>query len=883
MASLDFEGRSIPVHAGDTVAASLYRAGVRTFSRSFKYHRPRGLYCCTGDCPNCLVTVNGEPAIRACVHPASNGQRVARGSGWPSADHDALAAMWWLRALLPVGFYYKLFARPLWVWPIAERFIRRIAGIGPVPRNVPPAARERLNHHAEVLVIGGGVAGLSAAAAAADEGASVVLADEGRIGETIAPGEVRTEVAERYADLRARERVTILERASAIGIYEGPLVPIAAPDFLHLVHPQRVIVATGAVEMHGVFPGNDLPGVWLGRGAARMTGVHGVVPGRRAVVVAATEESLDHLAVLHRAGVSIAAVVAPRRIAEQIPPGDRVIADGEIASAHGRGRVRRVVIRAGGRREVVACDTLVLSLGLIPRDGLLRQAGPEDVVGAGDVVQPGCSLDEAIQSGHDAAHGVRARSGPNALPVAAPVEGFVCLCEDVGACDLAAAWREGFQNTELLKRYTTTTMGPCQGLMCHAHLRAFVRERTPTVRWSAPTTARPPARPVTLEDASAGVPRSIEHRTTLHDRHVELGASMEWSGVWKRPQHYGDTQREYWAVRRGVSIMDVGTLGKYRVCGRDAGEFLDRIYPMHVRTLGVGRSRYGLLLNEAGYVFDDGLVCAVAPDDYYVTFTSAGGDNVEAWLRDWAETWRLRVHILNLTTACGAINLAGPRAREVLASLTADPIDAGALPHGHVRRITVAGVPCLAMRVGFVGELSFELHHPSSRSVTLWDALLAAGAGAGIQPHGLDALLLLRLEKGHIVVGQDTDFDSSPQKLGLSWAVKMEKPRFVGRTALARLATLPPDRTLVTMTFPGGEAPADGAQLLHERDDRHVGYLTSSRFSPVLGQGVALGWLSHVDGVLPSRAVALSAGGKRFTGTVSHGAAYDPDGTRLRA
>ncbi|HVZ20744.1 MAG TPA: 2Fe-2S iron-sulfur cluster-binding protein, partial [Vicinamibacterales bacterium] len=273
MPALDFEGRSIPVRDGDTVASALFRAGVRTFSRSFKFHRPRGLYCCTGDCPNCLVTVNDEPAVRACVHEAADGQRVTRGSGWPSADHDALHVMWWMRALLPVGFYYKLFAKPLWTWPVAERVIRKIAGIGPVPRGLPQDARERLYHHPDVLVIGGGPAGLSAAITAAEDGASVLLADEGRIGAAIASGPVRSEVDSLRAAAQANERITILQHAAAIGIYDGALTPITAPDCLHIASPGRVIVATGAVELHAVFPGSDLPGVWLGRGAARMAGV----------------------------------------------------------------------------------------------------------------------------------------------------------------------------------------------------------------------------------------------------------------------------------------------------------------------------------------------------------------------------------------------------------------------------------------------------------------------------------------------------------------------------------------------------------------------------------------------------------------------------------
>lgn len=266
MPSLDLEGRSIPFEHGDTVASAMYRAGVRVFSRSFKYHRPRGLYCLTGDCPNCLVTVDGEPCVRACVTPAADGQSVRRENGWPSVDRDALAVLWRLRWLLPVGFYYKTLLRPAFAWRLVEPLVRRIAGIGSVSLELEPAHRELRHHHADVLVAGGGPAGVAAALGPAREGERVVLADEGELDDRVAE------------ELRA-SGVTLLGRAAVVGIYEGPLVPVDCEDRLHLVHCARTVVATGAVERHPVFPGNDLVGVWLGRGAARLASRHGLRAG----------------------------------------------------------------------------------------------------------------------------------------------------------------------------------------------------------------------------------------------------------------------------------------------------------------------------------------------------------------------------------------------------------------------------------------------------------------------------------------------------------------------------------------------------------------------------------------------------------------------------
>ena len=886
MPSIDFEGRPLPLQEGDTIASVLQREGVTVVSRSFKYHRPRGLYCGTGDCPNCMVTVDGEPAVRSCITPAKDGQKVSRSNGWPSVEHDALSVLWFFRWALPVGFYYKIFTKPRGLWSFAEKFIIRVAGLGPIDTALKPEARERRNLHPDLAVIGGGVAGLSAALAAAEGGEAVALIDEGLIGEKVAPGPTRAAIDSLLARVRAQKGIRVIERAPATGIYEGPLVTAAGHDVLYMVHPKRIVVATGAVERHAVFPGSDLPGVWLSRGAARMAGVHKVKPGESAVAVLGTEESLVHLDTLRNAGVAIRMAVIPSALASRLPKDIPSMIDGEVVEARGRRHVSEVVVQSpSGAREVVPCDTLVLSLGLSPRNGLLRQAQHCIVNGAGEVLTPGSSLDEAGLSGRAAARQSVAAPVPQLeshLPPA-PKTGIVCLCEDVGVAEVEAAYREGYTSTEILKRYTTMTMGPCQGLMCQGHLRACVRKLEPGAGWtSAMTTARPPARPLTIEQAAAGYDHHLELRTALHQRHIELGANMAWAGAWHRPGDYGNQEKEYWAVRRDVSIMDVGTLGKYRICGPDATEFLERLYPVHIGTLKPGRSRYVLSLNEAGYIFDDGLVALVAPDDYFVSTTSSGADAAEGWFRDWKETWKLKVHIVNQTAVLGAINVAGPKSRELLARLTSDPVDREAIPYSGIARISVRGIPCLAVRVGFTGELSYELHHPASRSVELWNALLEAGADLNIAPHGLEALKLLRLEKGHIIISQDTDFDTTPHKVGMDWAVKMEKPYFVGRSSIERLAAIPPAKKLATIRFEGTSAPDEGAQLMVGGD--RVGHLSSSRYSPLLKCGVALGWVRLRDGAPPPEVVAVSNNGaRRDTGRIVHGALYDPEGAKLRA
>jgi sarcosine oxidase subunit alpha len=856
--SFEFEGQNIDFREGDTVASALYRAGVRVFTRSFKYHRPRGLYCLSGDCPNCLVNVDGEPAVRACVTDAGDVRQVRREGGWPSPDRDAFAALDHLHALLPVGFYYKTMVKPRWLWPRAEPIVRKLTGLGAIPPESGREHREVRHLHPDVLVIGGGVAGLSAALAAAEAGRSVVLCDEGRVGEKLPAGRTRERVTELARAARHAPGVRILERSPAIGVYEGPLAVLNGESFLQIVHPDSIVVATGALEEHAVFPGCDLPGVWLGRGAARLAGAHGVRPGNQAALVGTTGELTEHADVLRRAGVDVV-----------------VLGDCEIVKAQGRRSVKGIVVSRDGTTETHGCDAIVLSLGLVPRDDLARQSTGLATILAGDAAEPGSSLDEAASSGRRAGLGEGRAAPEEKLPSRAS-RGIVCLCEDVRVDELERAWDEGFRSTEILKRYTTATMGPCRGALCHRHVRAFVDSRPgSTGLGSGPMTARPPVRGITLEQVAAGEGHPIDHHTALHARHLELGAIMEPAGIWQRPERYGNVADEYRAVREAVSVMDVGTLGKYLVAGPDATEFVDRFFPCYVRDLEPGRFRYALTLGEHGYVVDDGIVCALEGGRWYVTFTSAGGATAEAIVRDWIETWDLEVHLVNLTVAWGAINVAGPRSRELLERLSNDPLDNKSFPYLRHREVVVAGVPCRAIRLGFVGELSFELHHDSTDSVKLWDALLESGDELGIRPHGLEALRLLRLEKGHVIIGQDTDYDSTPEKLNMPWAVKIDKPTFVGRSALLRMEGVAPDRRLVALRF-DGNPPPEGAALTV--DGRYVGYLTSSRRSPVLGYGVSLGWTVRVGGEFPS---TFDSGGS--VGTVVDHAFYDPEGGRLRA
>ncbi len=823
--------KRVPVEDGDTIASAMYRAGVRTFSRSLKYHRRRGLYCGTGECPNCLVTVDGVPGVRSCVTPARDGMRVRREGGWPSVERDVLSVLDRLHALLPVGFYYKTFIRPRWAWAIADRAIRRSVGLGRLPRG-PVAAGTSRHLHCDVLVVGGGESGRAAAVSAAARGERTVLCDEGEVPDP-------------------PEGIDVLARHAAIGAYEGPMVALASSEGLVQVHPERVVIATGATELHPVFPGNDLPGVMLGRAATGLVR-RGVKPGARAVVVVGHDEGFEHLEMLRSSGVRIVAVVVPGPLASTVPDGLRTLVGAEVLRAEGKERVRFAVLRdAEGVTRGIGCDLFVLSPGRSPRDDLLRMSG------AG----------EQVEAVGDAAAA--------ASPTVTSAAGHVCLCEDVSVADLERAWDEGYRSSELLKRYTTVTMGPCQGAMCGRHLAAFAAARGAAANAAVRTTARPLARPTPLDILAAPVHEVIEKHTSLHDLQIAAGARMGWSGSWLRAFAYGDPQDEYRAVRERVSVMDVGTLGKFLVTGPDAADLVDEAFPTRIDDLVPGRARYLLALDEAGYVFDDGLLCSLGAEGWYLTSTSGGADRMEAWLRDRAERRGFRAHVVDLTAERGAILVAGPLARELLAGLTDDPIDREAFPHMGVREVTVAGVPCGAIRAGFVGEVAFELHHPRSRGPELWRAIVHAGAPLGLAPHGLDALEVLRLEKGHPYVGQDTLPDDTPAKLGIEWAVHAGK-RFAGSRALERLAGRPLERRLVGLAFDRGGAELRGVPL--RVGGRIVGRVTSAARSPILGRSIGLGWIRRdPEGAFPEELRA-----DRVAARVVPTPFYDPAGDRLR-
>ncbi|MGH2741430.1 MAG: glycine cleavage T C-terminal barrel domain-containing protein, partial [Thermoleophilaceae bacterium] len=605
-----------------------------------------------------------------------------------------------------------------------------------------------------------------------------------------------------------------------------------------------------------------------------------------------------------------------------------VLRGASVVAAHGRKHVERVTLASERFGEMqVACDLLVVSGGSAPAVSLLSQAGartaydhgrgvfalaslPDDVLAAGEVNGAGALEDaelSGVVAGAEAAHALglgdersrsRAAEGRERLiemvrwpaevavpaPVAAGGKGkcFACLCEDVTAKDIHLSVEEGYDSIELSKRYTTTTMGPCQGRMCQLPaVRQMARETGQSLARVGTTTSRPPWHAVPM-GALAGRPFEPAKRSAIHGRHRDQGATVMWAGDWRRAYDYGDARAEALAVHEAAGLIDVSTLGKLIVRGPDAGELLDRLYPNRFSNLKPGRVRYGVIASDAGRIVDDGTICRLDEDSYYVTTTSSGAGAVYEWFSWWLADWQLDVHLTDVTQGLGAVNLAGPRAREIMGTLTELDCSSEAFTDLDGKQAEVASVRCLILRIGFVGEVGYEIHFPAAHGEGLWDALLDAGEERGLRPFGLEPQRLLRLQTMHILVGQDTDSESTPFGAAMPWIVKLDKEEdFIGKWALERFAEEPPETALVGFTLADRHVPTEGAAVL-PHNGSPMGQVTSSRYSPQLGKTIGMAWVP-AELAKDGESVTISDNGRRLRAQVVTRPFYDPDGEVLRS
>jgi sarcosine oxidase subunit alpha len=838
-----FDETTYTGHPGDTLASALLANGVRLVGRSFKYHRPRGIYTAGSEEPNALVRLRegdrAEPNTRATVVELYDGLAAAAQNAWPTLRADAGAVTGWLAPLFPAGFYYKTFMWPAQAWPLYERAIRRMAGLGRAPDGPDPDRYAHRYDHCDVLVVGGGAAGQAAARMAAGQGSRVILADE-------------------QPPAAGIDGVAWLARTTVLGLYDHNWViacervadHVAAPadaqprQRLWQIRAKRIVLATGALERPLVFPGNDRPGVMLAGAAATYLERYAVRPGGRAVVFTNNDSAYAVAEALAAGGVEVAALVDLRpeaspgaaRLRER---GIRVLSGEAVVATKGRRALGEVVVQRldGGLPQPIEADLLAVSGGWQPNQHLLRSAGR-------------CDIEVASPAPTD--------TGSRWFVDGDAKASFVDLQNDVTAADLDLAVREGFGAIEHVKRYTTAGMGTDQGKLGNLNVAAAIaaaRGQDPTT--VGLTTARPPYVPVTLGAvAGAEVAGLFDpvRETPMQAWHVEAGAVFEPVGQWQRPRSYpragedleAAVRREVLAVRRQAGLLDASTLGKIDVQGPDAATFLERIYVNNWAGLRVGRCRYGLMLDEQGMVFDDGVTARLAPDRFHMTTTTGNAAAVLAWLENWRQTeWPdLKVWCTSTTEQWAVATLAGPLAAAILAELAPD---LGPLAHMSWRDGRVAGLPARMFAVSFTGEPSFEINVAADHGLALWQAALRVGASYGLTPFGTDAMHLLRAEVGFIMVGQETDGTVTPVDLGYERMLSAKKD-FIGKRSLARPDTARTDRRqLVGLapTDPRADVP-EGAQLLAMPSaTRSEGHVTSSYHSPTLGRAIALALLER--------------------------------------
>ncbi|HEY3325978.1 MAG TPA: 2Fe-2S iron-sulfur cluster-binding protein [Novimethylophilus sp.] len=866
-----FEGKEYTAYEGDTISSALWAAGEMVLGRSFKYHRPRGVLSLANHDVNVMVTDGIDTNMRGDVVAVQGGMKLEVVNTDGGVRNDKSRYIDSISALLPVGFYYKAFHTPRRLFPFWENVIRKAAGLGIVNFKFPRITKPKLNSHCDLLVVGAGPTGLAAALVAADAGLEVIVVDENRHAggsltyDKAGSAELTAKLAELLEMVSKQPNITLRTDAYAAGYYTDHLVPIVEADGITKVRAKTVIAASGAFEQPPVFRNNDLPGVMLGSAAQRLIHRYAVKPFHKGVVVTANSHGYRVALDLAQAGIKVAALVDMRAEGENSTLAAEVARKGiaiykgscvfEALPTKGKFGVEGATICAydeaisvadPGNAFTVECDGIAMSAGWAPAAALLYQAGttmrydgavqqyvpaklPAGVFAAGKV-NGVFGLEQRMQDGARAAAevlrylgkdapqiAVDAHTGPapsHPYPIVPHPDGknFVDFDEDIQVKDFVNAAKEGFDNIELMKRFTTVGMGPSQGKHSNMNaIRILAKIRGLPVDRIGTTTARPFFHPTPIGHL-AGRGFHPHRLTPMHGWHESAGAEFVEVGAWLRAAYYKKpglakqdiVQAEALAVRQSAGIIDGGSLGKFELQGPDASQFLERFYAGSFASQKVGETRYALLLDESGVVVDDGVVARISDEVFYVTVSTSNAAAVYREMQRWLQIWKLAVGLINVTGAYGLINVAGPQSRQIVAQLTALDLSDKSFPYGGIREAEVAGVAARIVRVGFVAELAYEIHVPAGSAQRVWDALLAAGAGHGLRPFGTDAQRLLRLEMGNHLVGHDTDGLTNPYEIGAEWAIKMGKPFFVGQRSLKIIAKRPTKKRLVPFTLAEG-------------------------------------------------------------------------------
>jgi sarcosine oxidase subunit alpha len=918
-------------------------SGIDTFSRSFKYHRRRGASCLTGNCCRCTMSVDGRMHVKTCQTAVRAGM-VVEPHGNVELDLKALGGLF--SRAMPTGFYYKSFYKPVWLWKLIKEIFRAMPGnmAAVSPLGVKPEF-DAVNLSPDVLVVGGGLAGMEAAIAAAEAGIRVVLAEadphlggfEAYQGEA---GHRRVQESIRRLERFANVHVLTSTRVSAIypdgvAICIQACDPAVKQDFVERSYHVRAgatVVATGAGSMPMLFENNERPGVMLPEAAQRLVHFWGIKPGQK-VLLAGGDDYLAKVGLeLIEKGVELAGLVDYRAVglseslrAKLAEQDVKIWSRHTLIGAKGVRRIKGATVAAldGSGAQEVACDTIVASSGRYAQHKLLGQ------IGAKMIYEPGLNfyLPEQLPPAYQAAGRLLGLEDPEAIraqgrhaaaralkflgmdigatkseeaaalaprPAARTVylqplvaehrskaKTFVCFCHDVSEENIEQAIEEGFDNVETCKRYTTATQGACQGGMCEANFAYLLAKKRPELGSRTLPTTRPPVSSMSLGAMAAGH-HDHPQLSPLHHVQLQHGGVPMRLGAWIRMRDFGDDEAESLAVHHAAGICDVSMLGKFRVFGPDAEKLLNRVMTRKVEGLTGNKILYFATCNEEGVLVDDGVALKMGEHDYFVTTLAGRAPVAEEWFSRWCRDESWQVNVVNLTDTRAGMNLAGPKSREILASLTASDMSDQAFPFLTWTRLQVAGVDVIAMRMGFVGELSFELMCPSSQAAFLWSRILEAGKPLGLMPFGLGALNICRLEKGHVVPGLDTDGFTNLFESSFGWMLNRNKSETVGKPMLDLYADQPLKEQVIAFSLPGRSAVPDGALVVDA--ERQLGRVTSVRYSPFLDKTIGLALVAPHDEWREGGKVHFwYEGGKQVVAEFAKPPFYDPSGERMKA
>jgi sarcosine oxidase subunit alpha len=907
-----YEGQLIQGFEGDTITSALWAANQKVLGRSFKYHRARGVLSFANHDVNAMMTDGVDTNIRADVWPVASGMNLLAVNTKGGVLKDKNKFIDKLSPFLPVGFYYKTFYKPKSLFPFWEDKIRKAAGLGEVNFNYPRIIKPKKFAHCDVLIVGAGVSGLSAAIAAAQYGLTIIIVDENkRAGGSLtydAAGEKSTfDLLESLlSKVNNAANITLITDAYAGGHYGDHLVPIVAKEGITKVWAKSVIVAAGVFEQPPVFRYNDIPGVMLGSAAQRLIHRYGVKPFNKGVVVTANDHGYRSALDLIAAGVEVVGLVDMRQHAGDQSLVKRVSDKGiqiyqancvyEVVPTANKLAVKEVVICPYDEATATAnsshamrlqCDGVAMSAGWAPAAALLYQAGtkmrydnavnqfvpeqlPEGVFAAGKV-NGVYSLNARIHDGQRAAAEAsqflgcdtktitvehsELSSPSHPYPIVHHPKGknFVDFDEDIQVKDFINAAKEGFDNIELMKRFTTVGMGPSQGKHSNMNaIRILARIRDLPVEKIGSTTARPFFHPTPIGHLGGRGFHPHRH-TAMHTWHVANGGEMSDAGVWQRPAYYHKGEltakqcvdKEVKAVRHTVGMIDGSTLGKIEVLGSDALLFLDRFYTGSFVDMKIGESRIALMIDETGVMVDDGLAIKLADDHYYVSTNSSNAATVYREMQRNVQRWGLNLTLANVTSTVAVMTLAGPKSRTVLQKVSECDVSDTSLTNGQLTVGRVAGIDAKVIRVSFVSELAFEIHVPYTAGLHVWSSLMAAGSTEGITPFGTDAQRVLRLEMGHHLIGHDTDGLTNPFEAHANALVDMSKPFFVGQRSLMIIAKKPVTKKLVSFVLEHGfDAELPNECNLVIANNLITGRVTSITYSHYLDRVIGLAFVA---------------------------------------